>query len=341
MAQICRVFWSIAPNTQKNATMSSSESEGYSPALDRCLLSRLIDGVTALTGSNGRGRRALNDCQNSEHLQEIPVPNRLSFSAPGNAAENLTNNSIAESNAMVSTRRTQVNNENKPEEVIVETVDEESDNDDDEEFSDPPARTLTTNEAAFENGYDSKGKGPPANLTNQEEELLEEQSLGETLEEAADHGGGDEEDDEEDDVVVVLDPAPMIPVNIPPKTLESLKKGDLQEELRIRGVMYPACLKKPELLQRLRESLHLPVTVPRGATRSTGRRSKAGNKVDDMAEFAPGCYWKPLVHEDTAVDEPANELFPEGRAPTVSEDAALEEQSAKHNFKETFDRPGH
>ena len=58
-----------------------------------------------------------------------------------------------------------------------------------------------------------------------------------------------------------------------------------------------------------------------------------------MAEFAPGAYWRPLVHNETPVPEPDNELFTHARAPTVPAEDAEADHLSKFNFTETFDRP--
>ena len=168
------------------------------------------------------------------------------------------------------TNETEENNDN----FVVETVEEDSE--DEEEFSDPPVRVFRNSEAdAFDNSYDTDGDEGPVNKTTQEEECLEdEQSLpdeppvnGGT---GGDNGEEEEEDNNDDDVVVFPAP-PNAPVAITEEVLVSLTKPQLQEELRIRGVTFPSRYNKTELLDRLRQSLHIPVTVSRGALAPTSK----------------------------------------------------------------------
>ena len=134
--------------------------------------------------------------------------------------------------------------------------------DDGSSINDPPARAILNmdgkeKEAAMEEGYDSDGEPPPKNSTMMEESALEEEALGETPP-AVVVAGADNTDDN-DEVDCAIEEPPNTPVPMTDSEMKKLKVTQIKEQLAIRNVSYPARLKRPELLERLKRSLHLPV----------------------------------------------------------------------------------
>ena len=110
---------------------------------------------------------------------------------------------------------------------------------------------MNATEDAFEFGYDSEGDGPPVNrTTGEEEELEEEEPLGEAPLVNNDAAVANDTDDEEE--VIELEPPPNAPVFISENDLAALKVSQIQEELRIRGVTYNSQHHNMDTLQFLR-----------------------------------------------------------------------------------------
>jgi Transposase IS4 len=215
-------------------------------------------------------------------------------------------------------------------------------NDDDSDGSsmnDPPVKVIpnmngTQKEVAMDAGYDSDGEGPPMNNTSLEEFQLEEDALGETPPMVAQLDNNNNNNEEEDEV------PPNIPVDIPEDKLSKITIVQIKEQLAIRNVSYPSRLKRPELLQRLKDSLHLDVVAVAGSSKKKGAKNKKDKaKVDDMAEFAPGAYWKVLTPDEAAVAEPKNPGLLNARCPTLPSEDVNKAAVTKHNFSMKFDRP--
>ena len=202
-------------------------------------------------------------------------------------------------------------------------------------FNDPAPRSIPNmateaKASAMEDGYDSDGGVPPPNNTAVEASMLEEEeALGEAppAEEA--------EDTEEAEAPAAAAPNKPVPIN--DDDLNKLKVAEIKDQLRIRDVPFSSRLKRPALLERLKQSLHLPVVAV--IDRKKKPSKKEGAKVDDMSEFAPGAYWRVLQADAVVVDEPNNPSFERPRAPTLPEEDVDKFQLPKHNFKERFDRP--
>ena len=69
------------------------------------------------------------------------------------------------------------------------------------------------------------------------------------------------------------------------------------------------------------------------------KSSKRNRKEDDLAEFAPGAYWKVLTPLQEPLPEPMNLHINNARAPTLPMEDINKEPRPKFNFEETFDRP--
>lgn len=203
-----------------------------------------------------------------------------------------------------------------------------------ERFSEPMAspelRTIQNLEALepkFDEGYDSDGNAAPTrdpdNDEFDEEELV---AVGTVPEEA---GLEDNEAEQQ--------PKEPRHVPIPEDVLKKMTVADLKQQLLIREVQFASNLKKPGLLQRLRESLQQSVTVKHFGGESQQQKKKGKGKkktTDDMSGFAPGAQWVPLS-PDTVVEEPENTIR-NARAPTDMDNPVV---AVKHNFAEHFDRP--
>ena len=219
------------------------------------------------------------------------------------------------------------------------SVDVQVESDDDSEITDPPARNLrsmeTSRQKAFNDGYDSDGLMPPKNNTEAEEEQLEEEvPLGVTPpadnDEAVCH---DENEPVDDDV------PPNEPISISADDIMKLNVSQIKEELSIRNVSYPSRLKKPELRDRLTLAMHLPVVGNRPKKGKKMAKKRKDRGVDDMAEFAPGAYWKVLSPCEAPIEEPKNPSFGEkAHPPTVAAEDANKPQPTKHNFTHQFSR---
>ena len=114
-------------------------------------------------------------------------------------------------------------------------------------------------------------------------------------------------------------------ITIDEATLLSLKVADLKKELQMRGQSTTG--KKSILLDRLRETVHMPILS------SADGQARAR---DDLKRFSPTARWKPLVPMAETVEEPQsqNGRF---RAPTIPESEA-DFVPQKHDYAEVFDR---
>jgi hypothetical protein len=184
-------------------------------------------------------------------------------------------------------------------------------------------------DGVFDEGYDSDGYiGPDRGTDPEELQALEEDAVVhstpppvETVEE--------EKDDE------------TSPAHVPitEEEIKALTIPLLKEELRLRRVPFKASLKKEGLIDKLREALSNKSpkhTQEQLDTLGSGTKKK---KEDDMTAFKVGAWWRELEPMDEQVDEPANEQFPEARAPTIPEDQRQVPIRPKHNYAEKWDRP--
>jgi hypothetical protein len=188
-------------------------------------------------------------------------------------------------------------------------------------------------EGVFDEGYDSDGYiGPPRGTDESELEALQEESVihsaPPTVETVA----------EEDE-----DAAQEQPAHVPmtEEEIKSLTIPLLKEELRLRRVPFKASLKKDGLVEKLREALaqQSPKYTQEQLDALGGGVGDKKKKEDDMTAFRVGAWWRELKAMDEQVDEPANEQFPEARAPTIPEDQRQVPLKPKHNYAEKWDRP--
>lgn len=179
-------------------------------------LADLADTALGNTARQQLAKGAINNGRNGEDFVDEGVGQNRLFSSSGSvhiSEEELRNNTSDDAEGMM------VDNEDiygpdlesaarARSSPIVETVNnEEKDSDKDEEFSDPPIRALNnTVESAFDDGYDSDGLGPPKDQTEEEEEALGEEPLGEEPEEAANAGGDTNDNSDGEDEIAVLEP---------------------------------------------------------------------------------------------------------------------------------------
>jgi hypothetical protein len=122
--------------------------------------------------------------------------------------------------------------------------------------------------------------------------------------------------------------APCAAVLITQGVMKKLKKDQLCDELKKRGVPF-ADLLKDDCLKLLKKSILLPVNdswVPAPVPED-----------EVVGGFPESAYWKQLHAEEQPVPEP-NNRFGAARAPTVPEDESSE-GPVNTNFAEHFDRP--
>ena len=193
-------------------------------------------------------------------------------------------------------------------------------------------RNLERMEDQFEQGCDSDGNEPPPGTSddidfNKEEVRPIDRSV--------------EEEKEEEP-----------PINVTPRHIEinevdlvKLTLPQIKHQLTIRGAQFKGSGpggRKDELMTRLRLALNKKIPVSTFMTpeeiaeaKRVNPKKKATTYVDDLAGFAPGSHWTPLVPQEEAVSEPDNTI-PNARAPTVPETEGV---PIKHNYAERFDRP--
>jgi hypothetical protein len=163
----------------------------------------------------------------------------------------------------------------EPEEDNEEPIADNHDNDDGSSINDPPARAILNivgadKEAAMEDGYDSDGGPPPNNSTAEEEALLEEEVLGETP-----LAVGDNNIEEDEEAGNETPASPLnVPVAITEDELKKLRVPEIKQQLAIQNVSYSSRLKRPELLERLKQSLHLPVVASVAKAKGTKRNKR-------------------------------------------------------------------
>jgi hypothetical protein len=126
-------------------------------------------------------------------------------------------------------------------------------------------------------------------------------------------------------------------IPIPAANLSKMTVAALKRELNIRCVPFKPTLKKGELQERLQQALDQGLLVSVFGDLSKKKKPGKRTEPNDMAGFAPGAFWAPLVPNPIPVTEPVN-TFANARAPTVPVEEALA-VSEKHNFDATFDRP--
>jgi hypothetical protein len=187
-------------------------------------------------------------------------------------------------------------------------------------------------DGVFDEGYDSDGHiGPPRGTDEEEIDALKEDALVHNAPPPAETVAEDDQDDDKEPEPVHV---PMTEEEIKALTIPLLK-----EELRLRRVPFKASLKKDGLVDKLREALsqktpkHIQEQLDAAGT---GTKKK---KEDDMTAFKVGAWWKELKPMDEQVDEPANEQFPEARAPTIPEEQRQVPLQPKYNYAEKWDRP--
>jgi hypothetical protein len=183
-------------------------------------------------------------------------------------------------------------------------------------------------DGVFDDGYDSDGYiGPPRGTDQAELEALEE--------EAVVHNTPPEPPVEEEQEPPEEQPThvPMTEAEIKQLTIPLIKL-----ELRLRRIPFKASLKKDDLLAKLREALAQQspkYTQEQLDAIGSGTKKK---KEDDMTAFQVGAWWRELHPMKEQVDEPANEAFPAGRAPTIPEDDRQVPLKPKYNYAEKWDR---
>jgi hypothetical protein len=126
-------------------------------------------------------------------------------------------------------------------------------------------------------------------------------------------------------------------------TEEQIKKLTiplLKEELRLRRIAFKASLKKDGLVEKLREALSQQAPkYTQEQLDALGAGVTTKKKEDGMTAFKVGAWWRELHPMEEQVDEPANEQFPEARAPTVPEEHRQIPVKPKYNYAEKWDRP--
>ena len=102
-------------------------------------------------------------------------------------------------------------------------------------------------------------------------------------------------------------------VEIPNEEIVKMPVADLRLQLEMRGQETKGL--KKDLVKRLQEAMKNKLPISKIV------QPKKKKKVDDLAGFKDGAYWKLLTPNEVPVLEPANPTFKNRRAPTIPERA--------------------